>query len=34
MKMNIFDKVLCCIFKRYTIKIYRKGIIDGFNWKQ
>ncbi len=32
MRMNIFDKILFCIFKRYTIKIYKKGIIDSFNW--
>ena len=32
--MNIFDKLLSYIFKTYTNKVYRKGIADGFNWKE
>lgn len=34
MKMNLFDKLLSYIFKNYTNKVYRKGVIDGFNWKK
>lgn len=33
MRMNIFDKLLSHIFKKYTNKVYRKGVIDGFNCK-
>lgn len=32
--LNIFEKILTVILKRYTYKIYRKGIMDGFNWKK
>ena len=31
--MNILDKLLCHICKRFTYKIYRKGLFDGFNYK-
>lgn len=31
-KFNIFDKILKKIFIKYTEKIYRNGVIDGFNW--
>lgn len=34
MRMNVFDRILSHIFKRYTYKIYKKGIIDGLNWKK
>ena len=34
MGMKVFDKILAYIFKKYTEKVYRKGVIDGFNWKQ
>lgn len=34
MRMNLFDKILAYILKKYTKKVYRKGVIDGFNWKQ
>ena len=30
--LNILDKLLSKILKRYTYKIYRKGIVDGYNW--
>ncbi len=33
-KLNAFEKVLAILFKRYTYKIYRKGVRDGFNWKR
>lgn len=32
-ELNILDKILYFVFKRYTYKIYRKGIRDGFNWE-
>ena len=25
------EKLLAVLYKRYTYKIYRKGVIDGFN---
>lgn len=31
-EFNIFDKILQRIFVRYTEKVYRQGIKDGFNW--
>lgn len=33
LKLNILDKILLHIFKRYSYKIYRLGVRDGFNWK-
>ena len=33
-ELNLLDKMLLHIFKRYTYKVYRKGVIDGFNWKR
>lgn len=33
MKLNIFEKLLTYLLKRYTYKIYRTGVIDGFNWR-
>ena len=30
--LNILDKLLSKILKRYTYKIYSKGIVDGYNW--
>lgn len=32
--LNIIDKILSKIFYRYTEKIYRRGVIDGFNWRE
>lgn len=34
MRLNIVDKILYHILKRYSRKIYRMGVIDGFNWKE
>lgn len=31
-ELNFKDKILLYIFKKYTYNIYRKGIIDGFNF--
>ncbi len=33
MRINILDKILMCIFKKYTYKIYTLGVKDGFNWE-
>lgn len=33
-ELNMFDKILSMVFKKYTIKIYKKGVRDGFNWKE
>lgn len=33
MKLNLLEEVLLHIFKRYSYKIYRIGVQDGFNWK-
>ena len=30
--MNIIDKILVHIFKKYSAKIYQQGLKDGFNW--
>ncbi|MCI9000060.1 MAG: hypothetical protein HFJ26_03840 [Clostridia bacterium] len=32
MGLNILDRILLHIFKRYSYKIYRCGIQDEFNW--
>ncbi len=29
--LNLFDKILLLIFKRYSNKIYKKGVQDEFN---
>ena len=29
--LNLFDKILLHIFKRYSNKIYKKGVQDEFN---
>lgn len=34
MDLNFFDNLLRHILKRYTYKIYVKGLVDGFNWKE
>lgn len=31
-ELNIFDKILKVIFSKYTEKVYRQGLKDGFNW--
>ncbi len=31
-ELNMFDKILRRIFAKYTEKVYRQGIKDGFNW--
>lgn len=31
MELNFVDKILKKLFRRYTYKIYKKGVIDGFN---
>jgi hypothetical protein len=31
-KFNILDEILLHIFKRYSYKIYKCGMQDGFNW--
>ena len=30
--LNLMDKITLHILKRYTYKIYIKGLVDGFNW--
>ena len=32
LELNIFEKMLTVIFRRYTYKIYMSGVVDGFNW--
>lgn len=32
-ELNLFEKVLSVVLKKYTYKIYRKGVQDGYNWK-
>lgn len=31
-KLTIKDKILLCLFKDYTYRIYIKGIKKGFDW--
>ena len=33
MRFNIVDRILMHIFKKYSMKIYKRGLADGFNWK-
>lgn len=33
MRINIIDKILMHIFKKYTYKIYSLGVQYGFNWQ-
>ena len=33
-ELNIIDKILSKVFYKYTEKIYRKGVKDGFNWRE
>ena len=30
--LNIFEMLLTIIFRKYAYKIYKKGIMDGFNF--
>lgn len=32
--LNFFDRILSKIFYRYTEEIYRRGVRDGFNWRE
>ena len=31
--LNFCDKIIMKILKKYTIKVYRIGLNDAFNWK-
>ena len=31
--LNFYDRIILCMFKRYTIKIYRMGVKECFNWE-
>ena len=33
-KLNMFEKFLSIIFKKYTYKIYREGVKKGFYWRE
>lgn len=32
-ELNPLEYVLSKVFRNYTYKIYKKGVKDGFNWK-
>lgn len=32
-ELNMFEKILSKILRRYTIKVYRQGFQDGLNLK-
>lgn len=32
MHLNIIDRILMHIFRKYTYKIYDMGVKEGFNW--
>lgn len=31
-ELNIFERVLFVLFKKYSIKVYKIGVKIGFNW--
>lgn len=33
MELNLFEHLLTHILKKYTYKIYKQGVMDGFNWR-
>jgi hypothetical protein len=33
MNLNWLDEVMLYIFKKYSYKIYKMGVRDGFNYK-
>ena len=33
-ELNLYEKILFLVFKRYTYKIYKEGFIDGFNLRK
>ncbi len=32
-KLNFKEKILLIIFKKYVLKIYKTGLMKGFNWE-
>lgn len=32
-KLNFCDKIIMKVLKNYTLKIYRIGLNDAFNWE-
>lgn len=32
-ELSMKEKVLLILFKKYVLKIYQKGAIQGFNWE-
>ena len=32
--LTILEKIIATILKKYTYKIYRQGLINGFNWRK
>lgn len=31
-ELNVFEKIISIILKKYTYKIYSSGVKDGYNW--
>lgn len=31
--LNFYDRIIMKVFKRYTLKIYKLGLNDAFNWE-
>lgn len=31
-ELNVVEKVIFVIFKKYSIKIYKLGVKKGYNW--
>ena len=31
-ELNIFERVICIVFRKCIHRVYRQGIIDGYNW--
>ena len=32
-ELNVVEKVIFKIFKRYSIKVYKLGVKKGYNWR-
>ena len=33
-ELTLFEKIIFCILRKYSIKIYKLGVKRGFNWNQ
>lgn len=33
-KLNFIEKIIFCMCKKYTLKVYSIGVKDGYNWEE